>query len=311
MDALTDILRTVHLSGSVYFRSDISAPWGMEISAQDIAGFHVIRQGRCWLTMLDEGDNTPILLEAGDLIVLPHGHAHVLADDPQTKPEKLEHLISQHKPGEPFYVGGGGPIVTLICGYFDFATGHVHPLLSILPSLIVIRGEGGRAQQWLKSTLDLIAQESTQNRPGSEIIIDRLTETMFIQVLRSYLAENEEGNQDWLNGLKDEQIANALALIHRQPEEHWTVESLANKVAMSRSSFSARFKLLVGEPPLRYLTRWRMELAATHLREAKLSIIDISEKVGYQAESSFSKVFKKMWGIAPGAYRKNQNTLMV
>lgn len=305
MDALTDILKTVHLSGSLYFRPEISAPWGMIIGAKDSAGFHVVRRGHCWFKMLDDNNNQPIRLDAGDIIVLPHGHAHILADNPETKPQDLEYLASIQKPGEPLIPGGGGPITTLICGYFDFASGNVHPLLSVLPSLILIKGEGGRAQHWLESTLDLMAQETIEKLPGFEIIIDRLTETMFIKVLRTYLSEAREKKKNWLNGLRDEQIAQALALIHHQPEKHWTVQSLANKIAMSRSSFSARFKSMVGEAPIQYLTRWRMELAATHLRETNLSLYEIAEKVGYQAEASFSKVFKKIWDIAPGAYRKN------
>lgn len=313
MDALTDILRTVQLQGSVYCRSELTAPWGIAVPDSDTAQFHVVRRGRCWLRLGGpdarpaDGALAPVALEAGDVALLPRGLAHVLADAPETPAEPLADLIACHLPAEgdgPLVHGGGGAAVTLICGYFRFTHGAVHPLLSVLPPVVIVRGEAGRARSWLESTLDLIAEESTAGRPGGETLIDRLTEAVFVHVLRSHLEEQVPDAPSWLAGLGDPQIARALGYLHRQPGERWTVEDLALRVGMSRSAFASRFRDLVGEPPLAYLTRWRMQLAATRLREARLSLPEIAAEVGYQAEASFSKVFKRLWGVAPAAYRR-------
>lgn len=307
MDALTDILRTVHLRGSVYCRSEMSAPWGIAVPTSEAAQFHVVRRGRCWLSIEESARVKPTLLESGDVVLVPQGHAHILVDEPSTVPESLAQLIAEQEPkvcGTPLRHGGGGDEVTLICGYFTFESSAVHPLLSVLPPLITVRGEGGRARSWLMSTLDLIAEESVTGRPGGETLIDRLSEALFIQVLRTHLEEDRRTTPSWLAGLRDPQIARVLALIHRHPDERWTVEALAQRLGMSRSAFSSRFRALVGEPPLSYVTRWRMQVAAVHLREAQLTLPEIAERVGYQAEASFSKIFKKAWGVAPATYRR-------
>ena len=309
MDALSDVLRTVHLSGSLYCHSEPSAPWGMEVPAGDTAQFHILRRGRCFL--LSEGSE-PVLMESGDMAIYPGGLPHVVVDDPRTNPQPLQQLIEQRDESEEscaLIFGGGGEQATLICGYFRFDKSQVHPLMKVLPPMILLKGESGRAQPWLESTLDLIAGESCSRSPGSEILIDRLTETLFIRVIRSYLNDPASGRLDpsWLAGLRDEKIGEALGYIHHFPEEAWTVDVLARRVGMSRSSFSGRFSELVGEPPLKYITRWRMQLAAEHLKEEKLSLAEIAMKVGYQAEAAFSKVFKRMWGISPGSYRRQES----
>ncbi len=307
MDALTDILRSVHLQGSVYCRSELSAPWGFSVPKSERTQFHVVRRGRCWLLLEGARRTEPVLLEAGDLVLLPCGSAHVMADSLKTRALPLERLIREHLPpdgGKPLVYGGRGEGTTLVCGYFDFARGTVHPLLSVLPTLVTIRGEGGRAHSWLESTLDLIAEESTAGRPGGETLIDRLTETLFVHVLRRHLEQPGPPNPSWLLGLRDPNLAGALGLIHRQPEQAWTVATLAQRVGMSRSAFAARFRAMVGDPPLVYLTRWRMQLAADKLRASQLNLSDVAEQVGYQTEASFSKVFKRLWGVAPATYRR-------
>jgi len=308
MDALADILESVHLSGSLYCRSDLSAPWGMDLPASDTTQFHAVRRGRCWL-LRDEA--SPIRLETGDMVMLPKGTAHALADDPDTPLRPLTDLIACHLPAQmptgvkpPLVFGGGGDPTALICGYFRFDAGAAHPLLSVLPAVVHVRGEGGRALTWLETTLDLIAQEATAGRPGGEVLINRLTEALFIQVIRAHLEARTSPEPSWLAGLCDPRIASALGLIHREPGEAWTVDTLATRVGLSRSGFSARFRDLVGEPPLHYLTRWRMQVASNHLQDGRLSLAEVAEAVGYRAEASFSRVFKRMVGVAPGAYRR-------
>jgi hypothetical protein len=178
MDALTDVLESVHLSGSVYCRSELTAPWAMRISASKTAQFHVVRRGRCWLRLDERPGLEPERLEGGDVVLLPQGDAHTLIAC------YLPPAGPSGKPA-PLCYGGGGEPLTLVCGYFTFDAGAVHPLLSVLPALVLVQGEAGRARSWLESTLDLIAYEATSGRPGGETLINRLTEALFIQVLRA------------------------------------------------------------------------------------------------------------------------------
>lgn len=312
MDALSSLLESVHLGGSLYFRSELGAPWGMEVPVSDAGQFHIVRRGRCWLLPSNAGDFDPLHLEAGDIVVLPHGNAHILADDRRTPVVPLLDLIDGNiadatpaDTREPLRYGGDGDQTVLVCGYFTFDTGSVHPMLSVLPSVLFLRGEGGRARSWLESSLDLITLEAAAGRPGGEALVNRLTEALFIQVLQTYIQEMDHPDPNWLTGLRDPHISGALGLIHGQVGEPWTVAGLAAQVGMSRSAFAARFGAMVGESPLQYLTRWRMQVAANHLQDGRLSLAEIAEVVGYQAEASFSKVFKRFTGVAPGAFRRS------
>ena len=310
VDALASLLETVHLGGSLYFRSELGAPWGMNVPASREAQFHVVRRGRCWLLPSD-GSFNPQPLDAGDLVVLPHGSAHILVDDPATPPVPLADLLGCNVdvpadilPLSPAHLGGDGACTTLICGFFTFDTGDAHPLLDVLPAVLTLRGEGGRARRWLESSLDLIADVAVSDRPGAAALVNRLTEALFIQVLQAYLEEADPAGPSWLAGLRDARLARALGAIHGEPASDWSVGTLAAHAGMSRSAFSARFRELVGEPPLQYLTRWRMQVAANLLRAGELSVMEVAEAVGYGAEASFGKVFKRFLGVGPGGYRR-------
>ncbi len=313
-DALTSILESVHLGGSLYFRSELRAPWGLEVPASDAAQFHVIRAGSCWLRPSVAGGFDAMALSAGDIVVLPHGDAHVVADGPATPAVPLQELLAHVPEGErdpvhaPLRIGGDGAQADLICGFFSFDHGSAHPLLSVLPPVLSIRGEGGRARSWLESSLDLIAQETIAGRPGRGALFDRLTEALFIQVLQTTIEELAYTGPSWLAGLRDPLIGEALGLMHAHADDAWTVQSLAARVGMSRSAFASRFRGLVGESPLQYLTRWRMQVAANHLREGHLTLAQVADRVGYRAEASFSKVFKRYLGVAPGTYRRRGAT---
>jgi AraC-like DNA-binding protein len=308
LDALTSILETVHFRGTLYCRSELSAPWGVTVPFDGVAHFHVVRRGRCWMSI---GGGEQVLLEAGDLVVLPRGLVHGLSDSPGSIRVPLEQLVCGLNPGEPLVHGGGGDRTTLICGIFSYDGGSgAHPLLEVLPPRMIVRGEGGRAVGWLEGLLDLIARETSSRRPGAETVINRLTDALFIQIVRTHLDASsgfEMQQPSWLTGLRDDQIARTLGLIHRRPGERWSVDALAQQVGMSRSAFAHRFRELVGEPPLQYLTRWRMQVAADALTQGGLSLPQIAERVGYQAEAAFSKAFKKVWGVAPGTYRRNRH----
>lgn len=303
MDALTEVLRAVQLHSTVHCRSEFSAPWGVQIDRTDYASFHVITRGNCWLEI--EGDNVPISLASGDLIVLPTGAAHTLRDALDSPIASLAELLVQRPcQGQlTLNYGGGGTLATVLCGRASFTERESNPLLAALPPLIHIKGEAGQVVAWLETTLQFIACESSMNRPGAEMMITYLSSILFIQAVRSYIASLPEAEGGWLQALIDPQMSVVLGLIHQQPEQPWTVESLAKQVNLSRSAFAARFKLLVGESPLQYLSRWRMHQAVRLLRSTHKPLREIAELVGYESEAAFSRAFKQQMGQAPGEYR--------
>jgi AraC-like DNA-binding protein len=306
MDVLTDVLDSLGLQGRLFCRSVLSAPWCLALPAGDQAHFHVIERGRAWLHL--DGDEAPVALLSGDLIVLPHARGHRLSDSPGRPPVPIERLLHGTVPGRCRLLrhGGGGAETAMICGSFTFRQRQGHPLLSLLPPVIHVSAKAGRVPEWLDATLKVLAAESRSTSPGRETIVARLIDILFVQVLRTWLAEQPPGGS-WLRALKDPHIAAALAAIHEQPGHSWTVGELARHARQSRSPFAARFTALVGEPPLTYLTRWRMQVAAGLLRREPLSIGEVAARVGYESEPAFSKAFKRATGIAPGTFRRQKS----
>jgi len=309
MDVLTDVLETVRVVAACYGRLEATAPWGIRVRNGEDAKFHVVLEGRARL--LVDGEAEPIELSAGDIVALPHGHAHSLLDDPMleaqsSEAQPLEELLVCRARGDAsvFRVGGGGESAVIVSGRFRFEDRRNNPLLSVLPAVITLRGEMGKSVRWLEPTLKFIACEAASGRPGSQTVIARLADVLFIQIVRGHLASLPANGSGWLGALADTQIGAALGHIHQNPEQDWTVQSLAAKVAMSRSAFASRFMRLVGEPPLSYVTRWRMQKAASMLRDGKQTLAEVASKVGYDSEAAFSKAFKRAVGSAPGAYRR-------
>jgi AraC-like DNA-binding protein len=315
MDVLTDVLETVRVVAACYGRLEATAPWGIRVRSGEDAKFHVVLEGRARLVV--DGVDEPIELSAGDIVALPHGHAHSLIDDPSVTPtllvdptvtpQPLEELLVCRARGDNsvMRVGGGGQSSTIVSGRFRFEDRKNNPLLSVLPPVITLRGEMGKSVRWLEPTLKFIACEAQSGRPGSQTVIARLADVLFIQIVRGHLASLPVDGSGWLGALADAQIGAALGHIHQSPEQDWTVQSLASKVAMSRSAFASRFMRLVGEPPLSYVTRWRMQKAASMLRDRKQTLAEVAAQVGYDSEAAFSKAFKRAVGSAPGAYRRS------
>jgi AraC-like DNA-binding protein len=304
MDVLTDVLQTVRVNAVCYGRVELTAPWGFQADATADALFHVVLRGACVLEV--DGVDGEVQLSSGDLFALPHGNAHVLRDASGTPARPLAELLAcKNESGDRVArYGGGGSAATLVCGAFHFEDQRNNPLLNVLPPLILIRGEEGRAVQWLEPTLQFIAAEAVSDQPGAQTVLSRLADILFIQIVRAHLAGASEKDRGWLRALAEPQIGAALSLIHQDPAHAWTVASLAQRVGMSRSTFAGRFTELVGEPPLHYVTRWRMQKAAGLLRDGRATLADIADRVGYESEAAFSKAFKRWVGSAPGAYRK-------
>ena len=315
MDVLTDVLQTVRVKTACYGRLEAGAPWGIRVPGDDDAKFHVVLAGSC---RLEVADAEPLELRSGDLVALPHGHEHVLRDGSDSMVINLQSVLSCNAEGgngehaRQLRVGGSGPVTTLVSGCISFEDRRNNPLLAVLPPVIPLLGEAGRAVPWLESTLQFIACEASSRRPGAQTVISRLADILFIQIVRGHLAALGEASDDgpgWLGALAEPQIGAALSLVHQRPEQSWTVASLAQRVGMSRSAFASRFTRLVGEPPLHYVTRWRMQKAAGLLREGRSTLAEIAEQVGYESETAFSKAFKRAVGSSPGAYRRAARNL--
>lgn len=305
VDVLTDVLQTVRVSSVCYGRVELGAPWGIRVGKSEAAAFHVLLRGNAWLEV--DGLSEPVALASGDLFALPHGHAHTLRDSLDTVARPLEEIVQSGAcAGGTLKLGGSGAAGTLVCGAFQFEDRRNNPLLNVLPPLVLIKGEDGRAVHWLEPTLQFMACEAASARPGAQTVVSRLADILFIQIVRGFLSSTPESQRGWLRALTEPQIGAALSLIHQDPKQPWTVATLASKVGMSRSTFAGRFAELVGEPPLHYVTRWRMQRAASLLREGKATLADIADRVGYESEAAFSKAFKRWVGAAPGAYRKAQ-----
>jgi AraC family transcriptional regulator, alkane utilization regulator len=305
-DVLADVLQSMHLHSTLYCRATMGAPWGFLVSRREVAGFHLVTGGTCWLTV--EGRDKPVLLSEGDLVILPHGHAHTMTDHPKTPVTRLEDLVPTQSGEKDGIVsrGGQGAVTTLVCGGLQLEDYMTNPLFSILPTLLQLRSQHGKPIPWLRAIVQLVKAEASGNQLAAESVITRLSEILFIQAVRAYLNTFGDGKVGWLGALKDPQIGQALALIQRQPGESWTVKSLASRVSLSRSAFSAKFKQLVGEPPMQYLTRVRLTKAAALLRTHPATLVEIALSIGYDSEVAFSKAFKRYFGMAPGAYRQGR-----
>ena len=302
-DALTDVLESLHMRGSVFSRASLSAPWGVESGVTRHGVFHGVVQGRAW-ARLAEGDDA-VELEPGDVVLMPFGDNHLMTDHPDrlTRPIGQLTTIDANGMGQ-LTVNGGGAETSLICGTFEIDDARVHPVFSALPRIIAIRDSSGRTAALIETVMSLIADEVDAPTPGSEAVVARLTDVLIVYVLRTYINSLSDDNPSWLSGLRDPAIAHALGLIHREPNGAWSVETLAESVGLSRSAFHAKFRSTVGETPADYLTRWRIHLAARLLREEGCSVGAAARRVGYGTEAAFSNAFVRVMGMRPGAYKR-------
>jgi AraC-like DNA-binding protein len=239
---------------------------GLGVPRREVAVFHIVTAGACWLTV--EGTDEPVFLTTGDLMILPHGHAHVVTDQPTTPVTEFEDFVSRHPPDKygRVYGDGQGAQSTLVCGAYQLEEYATNPLYALLPTCLRASSQQRRAKPWIKMIIQLVQAEAHGRQPGAETVITRLSEVLFLHAVRDYLSSLGDGPAGWLRALRDPQIGQVLALIHHQPEERWMVESLARRVGLSRSALSAKFTRLVGRPTLRYLTDVRLTKAAALLR---------------------------------------------
>lgn len=302
-DVLSQVAETFRLRGSLSGVVGVSPPFGFLVPESDHAALLVLTRGRIWFTV--EGREGAILdLAPGDVLALPHGHAFSIRDS-STTPARPVTEVGACAFAAPPVPGAQTEFVALCC---ELAGGRKNPLLSVLPSLMHAPGTDGRVARWLEPTVRLLAQESAERSPGRTTVINRLAEVVFIQLIRTWLSGLQPGQGGWLKALSDPQLAQVLEAIHAAPGQAWSLSSLAARAGMSRSSFAARFRAVVGETPLDYLTRWRMQRASEQLEIGAAPLKEVVATSGYTSEAAFRTAFRKWMGDSPARFRKRART---
>lgn len=319
MDILSDVLDTIHIKGAIYFEVEAGQPWVLVNPPMNLIGsfmlpdvehvipFHIMLDGGGWA----KSDNevvAPLRLEAGDVVMFPMGSSHMMTSNVDNwhgtaaAASFYEHTASKEQPFTVVNIGEEGERTKLICGYIGFNAKPLEPLLQTLPEILVVKdhmNKGGLMNQLLSSTLD----EMTNSSEGARNIVTKLTELIFTQALRQHMENGAtDDKHSWLTAMKDEHIGKALALIHQQPFKKWTLDLLAKECGICRSSLAERFSHHVGQPPLSYINRWRMQIASKLLNDG-MSIAQVAEHVGYSSESAFQKAFKRYVGCTAGEWR--------
>lgn len=314
-DLLTDLLRSLNLSGMVLFRAEFRDPWSvvtpdacqlaesLPLSTEQIIQFHVVAEGECWIQL---GEDEPLHLQAGDAVLLPYGNDHLLRGERDSGTVAIASLF----PPQPWTQipviahGETGAVTQLICGFLHCDELLFNPLHLNLPTLMHVRPTSAPDDMWLETSIRYLIHESENPRPGGDYILSRLTELMFIEVLRRHIRTLSSEEIGWLAALNDAVVGKALKWLHSAPAEDWTVDELARKVGVSRTVLADRFKRLLDKPPMQYLAQWRLMMAARLLRTSDDNIKTIVSHVGYESEAAFNRAFKRMFGVPPASWRK-------
>jgi AraC-like DNA-binding protein len=311
MDPLADLLRVIRLDGAYFYAVEAAEPWSVEAlpareltprimpAAEHLISYHILTEGRCYGGLVG---NPQVELVQGDVIVFPHGDAHVMSSGPGLRIGPDVNTIAPDRYPHTVLLGDHGPrSASFVCGYLGCDRRPFNPLLAALPRQMHMRG---MSNAWLGGYTRQLTEESRLGRPGAESVLTRLAELMFIEVLRRYLDDLPPGQTGWLAGLRDELVGRVLTLLHGRPGHPWTLPELAREAASSRSNVAKRFAEIVGQPPMQYLAQWRMQVAANLLAQSGAKVATIGAEVGYDSEAAFSRAFKKATGLAPGAWRE-------
>jgi len=317
MDALSETLRVVRLVGAIFINGRFTAPWCyqspradtaapfLEPGAERVVIFHLITEGECFVEL---GDQPPMRLVAGDAVIFPQGDAHRMTSQPGLPPAtggaRLDAVLAR-RPRQLAY-GGGGTATRLVCGYLACDARLARMLLAGLPPVVRVNVRGSNAGEWLEASVRYALAEARSPRPGGAGVLAKLSEVLFIEVLRLYMNEQAEGRTGWLAGVGDRIVGAALNALHKSPAHAWTLEELARTAGTSRSVLAERFQHLVGSSPMQYLTQWRMLLASNLLCRSNAPLSSIAQDVGYQTDTAFSRAFRREYGAPPAAWRRTQ-----
>jgi AraC-like DNA-binding protein len=315
VDVLSDVLQQVRLTGAVLFRARLGAPWciaarpetavaaQLAVSASQLISFHIVLEGAFW-ARLDPA--APVCVAPGEVLIVPHGHAYTIGDSPHGVGIPAAQLFGDTPMATVRDVawGGTGPATRVLCGYLACERSAFAPLFAALPSLFAVNLLGSSTLPSLAAMLDYTELEVVSARQGAAGLRLRMAELMFVEALRRYMEALPDADSGWLAGLRDPLVGRALVLLHQAPERDWSVESLAHEIAASRSLLAGRFKAVLGEPPMQYLTRWRLLLAARRLRDSRASVAAVAEAVGYESPAAFQRAFKRELGATPAQWRR-------
>ena len=332
-DTLSDVLRAVRLRGAVFFYVQGNDPWvaetprSKEIIPAILPGvdhmmeFHVVTHGSCWAAIAGE---EPVRLEQGDIVLFPQGDHHVMSSAPglrapaenheiyfAPRPRQMPFALSVGEPGGSTALldGGGRQQATLVCGFLGCDARPFNPLLASMPRVLRIPGLGSEGSSWIGGFLRTVVDESNRKRAGGEAVLERMSEMLFVEVLRRYADTLPLDQTGWLAGMRDPAVGRALSLMHQRPGQAWTLDRLGDEAAISRSTLHERFVHFLGQPPMQYLAQWRMQLAAGWLRGTDAKVIDIALEVGYENEAAFSRAFRRAVGESPAAWRRARRGL--
>jgi len=314
MDVLSEVLKVVKLEGAVYYNGEFSAPWSFRSPASHrlapylapgaghVIIYHLFIEGRGYA----EIKNGPrVTLEPGDIVVFPHGDPHLIGNGPVRETvnseRELERILARGL--KLVQMGGGGEVTRLVCGYMTCEPRLSKLFLAGLPPVFKINIRSDASGQWLENSIRFSVGEASSSRSGGEAVLAKLSEALFVETLRRYIAQLPEEQTGWLAGARDPEVGNALALIHRRPAHPWTLADLASEAGISRSVLAERFRQYLGEPPMAYLTRWRLQLAAQMLTSTSYSVAQIAAEVGYESEPAFNRAFKRQFNLPPARFR--------
>jgi AraC family transcriptional regulator, alkane utilization regulator len=327
MDPVSDVLRAVRLGGAVYLNAEFTAPWctigqtdaslctGYLPRSERVVAFHLFTEGTGWAQLADDR-NSAIPVSAGELLVVPQGEAHILGSAPDLSPVPAASLLGSQletTPGEVMKLsyGGGGARTRLVCGFLACDDTLSNPVLSALPRIFKLDMRNDPRSAWLESSLEFAAAEAAEWRPGRAAILGRLSELLFVEAVRRCIDALPADRTGWLAGVRDRFVGRALSMLHTQPAHSWTVDELARKVGLSRSALAQRFHDLLGQPPMQYLARWRLQIAAQELLTGSRSLASVAEQVGYDSEAAFNRAFKREFGMPPAGWRKSRRKVDV
>lgn len=320
-DVLSEVLSAVRLNGSVFFDVTAASPWVAEAppsaqiadaikpGAHHAIEYHVVTRGSCWISIVDGAPFEPVRLQQGDIAVIPHGEPHVVSSAPRMRaePDIASHRRPANDSDLPFKLRTGSDGMAdahLMCGFFTCDVRPFNPLLEALPRFMHIGpGSSATTDALLDHFLRLASVENADKRAGAQSVLNKLSELLFIEAIRTHMDRLSSANTGWLSGLRDPLVGRALALLHKYPARPWTLEELAVEAGSSRSALGARFTHLMGYPPMQYLTRWRMQLAARRLSGRGAKVAAVAQEVGYDSEAAFSRAFKKFSGQSPSEWR--------
>jgi len=318
-DTLSDVLRAVRLTGAVFIDVDVRSPWAtfaphsrhliplIMPDAQHLISYHLVTEGECYAV---HKDHEPVKLEGGDIIVFPHGNHHTLASEPSLRaPESFDLADVDLSSQRPWKIRGGGngnTHIKLVCGFLGCDVRPFNPLVAALPAQIHCSGKNPDCSARLNHFYQMAVAESHGQRMGGESILAKLSELLFIELVRMHLESLPKEQTGWLAGLRDRHVGHTLSLMHAQPARNWTLETLSAEVGLSRSALADRFADFVGLPPMQYLAKWRMQIASGLLTQGQANIAKIAVDVGYESEAAFSRAFKKVVGMPPAAWRRSR-----